>query len=122
MSLVVYGIKTCDTVRRARRWLTAHDAAHEFVDVRATPPARERVAAWVERLGAAPLRNTSGGAYRALGPEKKSWSDARWTDAFAAEPMLLKRPVIERDGVAVQVGFRATEDELVARLLGQGSM
>ena len=106
MALTVYGIKICDTVRRARKWLDQHDVPHSFVDFRATPVGRDRVEGWVAALGAKALRNTSGGAYRALPADKKTWSDARWVEAFAAEPMLVKRPVIERDGVAVMVGFR----------------
>jgi arsenate reductase len=116
-SLTVYGIPNCDTVKKARRWLQAHDAAHDFVDYRADPPDAERVAAWVEALGSKALRNTSGGAYRKLPADKKTWSDTRWVEAFAAEPMLIKRPVIERDGVAVKVGFRGTDEELSAQLL-----
>ena len=57
-------------------------------------------------FGAKAMRNTSGGAYRALGDEKKTWSDARWQEAFAADPMLIKRPIVEKDGVPVAVGFR----------------
>ncbi len=117
MALLVYGIKSCDTVRKARRWLDAHDAPHTFVDLRATPPDAAEVGRWVASVGTKPLRNTSGGAYRALPDAKTQWTDAQWVEAFAAEPMLLKRPVIVRDGTAVQVGFRATEDELKARLL-----
>lgn len=114
--LTVYGIPTCGTVKKARRWLDAHGAEHTWVDFRSTPPSRDRVARWVATFGAAAMRNTSGGAYRALGPEKEGWDDAMWTDAFASDPMLIKRPVIERDGVPAQVGFRGTEEELLARL------
>ncbi len=106
MVLTVYGIGSCDSCRKARKWLDAAGHAHTWVDVRETPPPRERVAAWVEALGSKPLRNTSGGSYRALPGDKKSWSDARWVEAFAADPMLLKRPVLERDGVALTTGFR----------------
>ena len=106
MAVTVYGIKSCDTVRRARKWLAQHDVDHTFVDFRAVPVGRGRVDGWVAALGAKALRNTSGGAYRALPADKKTWSDERWAEAFAAEPMLVKRPVIERAGAAVMVGFR----------------
>jgi arsenate reductase len=104
--LTVYGIPTCATVQKARSWLHEHGIAHTFVDYRQTPPSPERVAHWVRALGASALRNTSGGSYRALGPEKDGWDDAAWIAAFSSDPMLIKRPVIERDGVPVQVGFR----------------
>jgi arsenate reductase len=61
---------------------------------------------WVEAFGVQKLKNTSGGSYRALPDAKSGWSDAQWIEAFAADAMLIKRPVIERDGVPVSVGFR----------------
>ncbi len=107
MTVTVYGISTCGTVKKARKWLDEHGVDHAFVDFRKTPVAPERVAAWVDALGARALRNTSGGAYRALGPDKADWSDARWTRAFQDDAMLIKRPVLELDGNPVAVGFRA---------------
>lgn len=117
--LTVYGIPNCGTVKKARSWLDARGAAHTFVDFRATAPDRRQVEAWVSALGARAMRNTSGGSYRALPEDKQDWDDARWTDAFTADPMLIKRPVIERNGSAVQVGFRGSDEELAATLLGR---
>lgn len=118
MDLTLYGIPTCGTVRKARAWLDARGVDHTFVDLRQDPPTRDRVAGWAAALGAKALRNTSGGAYRALPAEKADWDDTTWIDHFAADPMLIKRPVVERNGVPVQVGFRGTDDEIAARLLG----
>ena len=110
--VTVYGIPTCDSCRKARKWLAEQGHEHAWVDVRATPPAAEKIAGWVEALGSKKLRNTSGGSYRALPADKKTWSDARWIEAFASDPMLLKRPVLERDGVALTTGFRGWEELL----------
>lgn len=96
MALTVYGIPTCGTVKKARAWLDQHDFTHTFVDLRQQTPTRATVASWVAAFGAKALRNTSGGAYRSLGPEKDTWSDEAWVDAFTADPMLIKRPVITR--------------------------
>lgn len=115
--ITVYGIPNCGTVKKARKWLDARDVGHEFVDFRKTPPSRERVEAWVAALGAKKMRNTSGGSYRALPAEKADWDDTRWTAEFFADPMLVKRPVIERDGAPVQVGFRGSDEDLAAVLL-----
>jgi arsenate reductase (glutaredoxin) len=60
----------------------------------------------VGSLGNKPMRNTSGQSYRALGATKDSWSDAEWIDGFAADAMLLKRPLFVQNGQAVFVGFR----------------
>jgi arsenate reductase len=117
MALEVYGIPTCGTVKKARKWLDERDVPHTFVDFRQTPPSVETLTAWVGALGAKAMRNTSGGSYRALGDEKKTWDDDQWITAFAADPMLIKRPVLVRDGAAVKVGFRGT-DEAIAGELG----
>ena len=106
MSLVVYGIPTCGTVKKARAHFDASGEPYQFVDFRAQPVDPERIRGWVRRLGAAALKNTSGGSYRALPAEKAAWDDARWAEAFVADPMLIKRPVIERDGVVTGAGFR----------------
>jgi arsenate reductase len=117
--LHVHGIPTCGTVRKALAWLASRGVPHRFVDLRASPPPRATVAAWVAAAGSGPLRNTSGGSYRALGPEKDAWDDAAWTDAFTADPMLLRRPVITGDAPADVrlVGFRG-DDDTIARALG----
>lgn len=104
--VTVYGIPSCGTVKKARAALAEAGVEHTFVDLRAEPPSRERVDAWVAAFGAPAMRNTSGGAFRALGPEKDTWTAERWAEAFAADPMLIRRPVIERDGRPAVVGFR----------------
>ena len=114
--LVVWGIPSCGTVRKAQGWLDAQGLPYQKADLRESPPSAERIARWAAAFGAKALRNTSGGSYRALGPDKDSYSDAQWIQAFAADPMLIKRPVIELDGAPVLVGFNAPEAELRRRL------
>lgn len=107
MLFTLYGIPTCGTVRKARSFLQNAGVSHDFVDFRQTPPSRAQVESWVAAFGARALRNTSGGSYRALGTEKDSWSEEEWTVAYTRDPMLLKRPVVERDGSPLTVGFDA---------------
>lgn len=116
MAITLYGIPTCGTVKKARAWLDGRGIAYTWVDLRTQPPEPARVAAWAGVFGTRAMRNTSGGSYRALGPEKDTWNDAQWIAAFQGDAMLLKRPVIERDGKPVLVGFSAAEAELVRRL------
>lgn len=113
--VTVYGIPSCGTVKKARAALSAAGVEHGFVDFRETPPARAQVDRWVAAFGAPAMRNTSGGAFRALGAEKDGWTEAQWAAAFAADAMLIRRPVIERDGAPVAVGFR--DGEAVLRAL-----
>lgn len=113
--LVVWGIPSCGTVKRARALLDELGAAHRFADLRATPPLLATVARWVEAFGNKALRNTAGASYRALPAAKEDWSDAQWIAAFAADAMLIKRPVVEKDGAPVLVGFRPDDVKRVLR-------
>mgnify|MGYP006270654229 CR=1 FL=1 len=106
MKVHLYGIPSCQSCKRAMSWLRDQGVVYTWVDFREQPPARGKLDEWVAALGAKALRNTSGGAYRALGEEKKSWSEAQWAAAFAADAMLIKRPVLELDGEPKAVGFK----------------
>ncbi|MBD0266728.1 MAG: Spx/MgsR family RNA polymerase-binding regulatory protein [Cyanobacteria bacterium Co-bin8] len=116
MTLHVYGIPTCSTCKKALAWLDSQAVSYEFINTKAAPPLRSQIESWVATLGAKPLRNTSGQSYRALGAEKQTWSDAQWVDAFAADAMLLKRPLFVEAGQAVLAGFRGTDEELRQKL------
>ncbi|MBE9078217.1 Spx/MgsR family RNA polymerase-binding regulatory protein [Romeria aff. gracilis LEGE 07310] len=116
MALKIYGIPTCATCKKALQQLDQAGIAYEFINTKTAPPSRETIADWVGELGAKPLRNTSGKAYRAIGPEKQTWDDSQWVDAFAKDAMLLKRPVFVKQGKAVMVGFRNPEAAIRACL------
>ena len=117
MSIQVYGIPNCGTCKKAFQWLKDNGVDYEFINTKEYPPSHEQIQSWVESLGSKPMRNTSGQSYRALGEEKKSWTDERWIQAFAEDAMLLKRPLFTRDGKAVMVGFRDKE-EIIREKLG----
>lgn len=116
MTLQVYGIPNCGTCKKALKWLDDNSIDYEFINTKEQPPNREQITDWVSTLTARPMRNTSGMSYRALGEEKKTWSDDQWIDAFAEDAMLLKRPLFVKDDKAVLVGFRAKEAELQEKL------
>ncbi|MFE4105190.1 Spx/MgsR family RNA polymerase-binding regulatory protein [Almyronema epifaneia] len=116
MTLQVYGIPNCGTCKKALKWLDERNLDYEFINTKTHPPSRDLIENWVAALGAKPMRNTSGGSYRTLGEEKKTWSDEQWIDAFAQDAMLLKRPLFVKSGQAVLVGFRASENTLREKL------
>ena len=116
MSFTLYGISTCDSCRKAKKWFTAKNIDYTWVDTRQTPPTKSQITRWVKTLGNKVMRNTSGGAYRALGEEKKKWTDDQWIEAFSQDPMLLKRPLIEREDTALSTGFRGSDDEIRTKL------
>jgi len=113
--IVVWGIPTCSTVKKARTFLDEQGATHTFADLRATPPSRAQIETWVKAFGSKAMRNTSGASYRALPDDKDAWSDAQWIAAFTKDPMLIKRPVIEKNGAPATVGFR--DDDVRAKVI-----
>lgn len=116
MTIQVYGIPNCGTCKKAFQWLDKEGIEYEFINTKEHPPSQEMLADWVKALTAKPMRNTSGQSYRALGDDKKEWSDDQWVKAFSKDVMLLKRPLFVKDGQAVLVGFRAKPDEIRERL------
>lgn len=98
--------------KKAFTWLQDNSIDYEFINTKETPPTRNMIQNWVKSLGFAPMRNTSGQSYRALGEEKKTWTDEQWINAFAQDAMLLKRPLFVKDGTAILVGFK---DEAVLK-------
>jgi arsenate reductase (glutaredoxin) len=109
MSLKLYGIPNCGTCKKALQWLQINGIEHVFINIKENPPSLEMIQSWVKILGFPPMRNTSGQSYRALGEEKNSWNDQEWIEAFSQDAMLLKRPLLVKDGIAVMVGFKDGE-------------
>ena len=116
MSLKIYGIPTCGTCKKALKWLDDRAVDYEFINTKDSPPSPEMIKTWVTTLGSKPMRNTSGKSYRAIGEEKKTWSDDQWIKAFSADAMLLKRPLFVLDGEAVLVGFRGSDEAIASAL------
>ncbi|MEH1938933.1 MAG: Spx/MgsR family RNA polymerase-binding regulatory protein [Nostoc sp.] len=112
MCIQVYGIPNCGTCKKALTWLQHNNIDYEFINTKDTPPTREQIQNWVSSLGFAPMRNSSGQSYRALGEEKKTWTEEQWIEAFTHDAMLLKRPLFVKNGTAVLVGFK---DEAVVK-------
>jgi arsenate reductase len=116
MSIQIYGIPTCNTCKKALKWLDDNGIAYEFINTKEQPPSRDMIQQWVNCLGSKPMRNTSGQSYRALGETKNTWTDSQWVEAFAQDAMLLKRPLFVKDGTAVSVGFK--DETLIRDRLG----
>ncbi|TXI98167.1 MAG: ArsC family reductase [Aquabacterium sp.] len=107
MSTIVYGIPNCDTVKKARAWLSEQGVNYSFHDYKKQGVPADRVAAWVAAVGWEPLVNRQGTTWRKLDDATKaSVVDAASAQALMlAQASVIKRPVIERDGVVVLVGF-----------------
>ena len=107
MSLKLYGLKNCDTCRKALKALSAAGVEHEFVDVRADGVSAAQVAAWAGAVGWQKLLNTKSTTWRGLSDDEKSDVDETKAARLMTEhTALIKRPVIEADD-KVTVGWTA---------------
>lgn len=104
----LYGIKNCDTVRKALKAFEAAGKPVEFVDVRAQSLAEETVQAWLAHLDAQTLINTRGTTWRKMDEEGRTGALQEPAAAIVREPTLFKRPVIT-DGSVVTVGWKPAE-------------
>ena len=115
--LVVYGIPNCDTVRRARRELTAAGLEHRFHDFRKDGLSAALLDRWLENAGWDALLNRRGTTWRQLPAETRDGIDAtRARSLMLDHPTLIRRPVIERAG-EIFVGWDAGR---ATRLAGKG--
>jgi arsenate reductase len=102
----IYGIKACDTMKKARDWLDGHGVAYAFHDYKASGIDRAHLEAWTARVGWEVLLNRAGTTFRGLPDESKQRLDQ--TKAIAlmlAQPSMIKRPVLEL-GDKLLVGFK----------------
>ncbi len=104
---ILYGIPNCDTVKRARDWLAAHDVAYEFHDFKKSGVPAARLAAWVDAAGWERVLNRKGTTWRKLDPAlQASVVDAASAQAVMREQSsVIKRPVVEWDDGRITVGF-----------------
>ena len=111
MSIAVYGIPNCDTVKKARRWLEARGLAHVFHDYKKEGADPARLAGWVEAAGWEKVLNRAGTTFRKLPEAEREGLDAaRAVAVMVANPSCIKRPVVEYPG-GLLVGFRESEWE-----------
>jgi arsenate reductase (glutaredoxin) len=105
----LYGIKNCDTMKKARCWLEARGVPYEFHDYKVAGIDRAHLERWCAKLGWEALLNRSGTTFRKLSDEQKSALDERRAiTLMMQQPSLIKRPVLEYDG-RLLVGFRPQE-------------
>jgi arsenate reductase len=92
--MILYGIKNCDTVKKARRWLDANDVAFTFHDFRADGLKQSTLEAWLQKVSWETLLNKRGTTWRKLeDPRKESIDEAIAIELMLANPTLIKRPV-----------------------------
>ena len=119
-TITVYGIPNCDTVKKARTWLSEHGRDYVFHDFKKQGVPAERLPAWLKAVGRDKLLNTKGTTWRKLdaSAQARAGDDAGAIEVMKEHASVIKRPVAEWDGKAsgrVTVGFDADKwNELLA--------
>jgi Spx/MgsR family transcriptional regulator len=106
----LFGIPNCDTVKKARVWLDAHDQPYTFHDYKKEGADPDRLAAWIAAAGLNVVVNRKGTTYRALSEADKTLTADSHTAValLVQQPSIIKRPIVEYPG-GILVGFREEE-------------
>ncbi len=106
MPITIYGIKNCDTMKKARAWLDKRGVAYAFHDYKTAGIARERLERWEKKVGWETLLNRAGTTFRKLPDKDKAGLNAKKAMALMLEqPSMIKRPVLDLGGGKLLVGF-----------------
>ncbi len=106
MTLTLFGIKNCDTMKKARAWLDAAGVAYGFHDYKAAGIDAATLGGWVDALGWEAVLNRAGTTFRALPEADKADLDApRAIALMLAQPSMIKRPMLVGDGLLI-AGFK----------------
>ncbi|MBD8549409.1 ArsC family reductase [Sphingomonas aerolata] len=111
MTITLFGIRNCDTMKKARAWLEAHDVAYVFHDYKTAGIEDARLRDWIGRVGWEPLLNRAGTTFRKLPePERADLDADKAVALMLAQPSMIKRPVLDT-GATLLVGFSAERYE-----------
>ncbi|MGS2724534.1 ArsC family reductase [Porticoccus sp. GXU_MW_L64] len=104
--ITLYGIKNCDTVKKARRWLQENNIHHQFHDFRSDGLEADQVTGWARQLGWETLVNRRSTTWKQLDESQRNNMDASSSiSAMVEHPTLIKRPVLDNNGELL-VGFK----------------
>jgi Spx/MgsR family transcriptional regulator len=117
MATTIYGIKNCDTMKKARAWLDAKGVAYDFHDYKTAGIAKDRLKGWSDKLGWETLLNRAGTTFKKLPDvDKEGLTEKKALALMLAQPSMIKRPVLELGGKLV-VGFKP---EIYENEVGKG--
>jgi len=106
MPITIFGIKNCDTMKKARAWLDKHGVDYAFHDYKTAGIERAQLEAWCKKLGWETLLNRAGTTFRKLPDKDKNGLDAKKAIALMlAQPSIIKRPVLDLGRGKLLVGF-----------------
>ena len=106
MPVTMYGIKNCDTIKKARTWLDKRGVDYAFHDYKSAGVDPARLERWAKKVGWEVLLNRAGTTFRKLPDKDKTGLDAaKAVSLMVAQPSMIKRPVMELAGGKILVGF-----------------
>jgi arsenate reductase len=106
MTATIYGIKNCDTMKKARAWLDSHGVAYDFHDYKTADIAKDTLKRWADELGWETLLNRAGTTFRKLPDgDKEGLNERKALALMLAQPSMIKRPVLDLGGKRL-VGFK----------------
>lgn len=109
MGITIYGLKNCDTCRKALKYVQSSGAEGSLIDVREQPPGSERLTQWCTMFGRDALVNKRSTTWRSLSDAEKSFTtDAEAVALLTQHPALMKRPVMI-NGPTSLLGFKAAD-------------
>jgi Spx/MgsR family transcriptional regulator len=107
MPITIYGIKNCDTMKKARGWLEQHRIAYDFHDYKTAGIERAKLEGWAKKAGWETLLNRAGTTFRALPDKDKAGVTEKKAIALMLDqPSMIKRPVLELNGGRLLVGYK----------------
>ena len=107
MAIAIYGIKNCDTMKKARAWLDKHKVDYDFHDYKVAGIERERLERWTKKVGWETLLNRAGTTFKKLpDKDKNSVTEAKAIALMLRQPSMIKRPVVDAGGGKLLVGFK----------------
>ena len=102
----LFGIKNCDSVKKARGWLDGHHIDYSFHDFRVDGLSEKQIKSWVAELGWEPLLNKRSTTWKKLEPAtRENMDEAKAIKTMLANPTLIKRPVLDT-GKERNIGFK----------------
>ena len=106
MAVVIYGIKNCDTMKKARAWLDKHGVDYAFHDYKTAGIERDKLERWAKKVGWEILLNRAGTTYRKLpDKDKEGLAEKKAIALMLKQPSMIKRPVLELGAGKLMVGF-----------------
>jgi arsenate reductase len=107
MPITIYGIKNCDTMKKARAFLDRKGVAYAFHDYKTQGIDKAKLEGWAKKAGWETLLNRAGTTFKKLpDKDKQGLTEARAIKLMLAQPSMIKRPVLELGGGRILVGFR----------------